>query len=211
MQGLVQALLDRPHDEAPDEAGVAKAHFALRRVDVDVDLAGLALDQQGRDGVPVGRQEIEIGATQRAGQRLVADRPPIDEQELLRRVRPAEGRKPHPAGKPRAFASRIEPDRICREVVAKRLAQPLGEARFALTCGRPVEGRADVGCERKAHVRRRYCGALHRIGRGKRFSPIGLEEFLSLAGVAAKRSRASTRAPTGAAQGSIALLIPPRQ
>ena len=33
---------------------------------------------------------------------------------------------------------------------------------------------------------------------------------LSRAGVAAKRSRASTRAPTGAAQGSIALLIRPR-
>ena len=120
-------------------AGVAKAHLGFRRMDVDVDLARIALDEQGRDRVPVGGQEIEIGPAQRAGERLVAHRPPVDEQELLGGVRPAEGRQADAAGKPRAVAARVEPDRIRGEVVAERLAQPLGEARFARAAGRPVE------------------------------------------------------------------------
>ena len=177
MQRLVQALLDRPDDEAPDDGGVAKAHLGLGRMDVDVDLARIALDEQGRDRMPVGGQEIEVGPAQRAGQRLVAHRPPVDEQELLGGVRPAEGRQAHPAGKPRALASRVEPNRIQAEVVAERLAQPFGEARFALASGRPVERRADVACERKAHVRRGHRQPLDRIGRGQRLSPVGFEEL----------------------------------
>ncbi len=98
MQRLVQALLDRADDESADGRRVAKAHFGFRRVDVDVDLRRLAFDEERRDRVPVGGQEIEIGAAQRAGERLVAHRAPVDEQELLGGVRPAIGRQAHPAG-----------------------------------------------------------------------------------------------------------------
>ena len=115
-------------------AGVAKAHFGFRRVDVDVDLGGIAFDEQSRNRVPVGGQEIEIGAAQRAGERLVAHRPPVDEQELLRGVRPAIGRQARPAEEARAVAPRVERDRIGGEIVAQRLAQPLGETRFARAC-----------------------------------------------------------------------------
>ena len=59
MQGLVQALLDRAHDQAPDQARVAKAHLGLGRMDVDVDLARIARDEQRGDRMPVGGQEIE--------------------------------------------------------------------------------------------------------------------------------------------------------
>ena len=207
MQRLVQALLDRPDDEAPDDGGVAKAHLGLGRMDVDVDLARFALDEQGGDRMPVGGEEIEIGPAQRAGERLVAHRPPVDEQELLGSVRPAEGRQAHPAGKPRAVASRVEPNRIQAEIVAEGLAQPLSEARFALASGRPVERRADVGCERKARLRRGHRQPFTASAAASASARSDLRN-LSRAGVAAKRSRASTRAPTGEAEGSIALFRP---
>ena len=123
--------LTAPTTRPRTSACVAKAHFGLGRVDVDVDLARVALDEQGGDRVPVGGQEIEIGRAQRAGERLVAHRPPVDEQELLGGVRPAEGRQADAAGEPHALAARVELERIRGEVVAQRLAQPLGEARFA--------------------------------------------------------------------------------
>ena len=80
--------------------GVAKPHFGFGGMDVDVDLGGIAFDEQGRDRVPVGGQEIDVRAAQRAGERLVAHRTPVDEQELLGGVRPAEGRQARPAGEP---------------------------------------------------------------------------------------------------------------
>ncbi len=100
MQRLVQALLDRADDESANGGRVAKAHFGLGRMDVDVDLGGLAFDEQSRNRMPVRGQEIEIGAPERAGEGLVAHRPPVDEQELLGGVRPAIGRQPRPAEEP---------------------------------------------------------------------------------------------------------------
>src|SRR3984957_8964158 len=131
MQRFAYALLERADDESADGLRVAKAHLGLRRMDVDVDLARVALDEQGRDRVPIGGQEIDVRPAQRAGQRLVPYRPPVDEQELLGRVWPAIGRQARPAQKPRAVSARLERDRIQGEVVAQRLAQPLSETRFA--------------------------------------------------------------------------------
>ena len=67
MEGLVQVLLDRADDKAADGGRVAKAHLRFGGMDVDVDLGRIAFDEQSRDGVAVGGQEIEIGAAQRAG------------------------------------------------------------------------------------------------------------------------------------------------
>ena len=141
MQRLVQALLDRAHDQGADGRRVAKTHFGLGRMDIDVDLGGIAFDEQSRNRVPVGGQEIEIGAPERAGERLVAHGASVDEQELLRGVRPAIGRQAHPAREPSAVAARLKRDRIQGEIVAQRLAQPLGETLFAGACGWPVEAR----------------------------------------------------------------------
>ena len=138
---------------------------------------GIAFDEQSRDRMPVGGQEIEIGAAQRAGERLVAHRAPVDEQELLRGVRPAIGRQAHAAGEPRALAPRVERDRIRGEIVAERLAKPLGEARFARARGRPVEARAEIGREREADLRRGHREPLDRIGRGQRLGAVGFEEL----------------------------------
>ena len=177
MERLVQPLLERADDEAADSGRVAKAHLGFRRVDVDVDLRGLAFDEQGRDRVPVRRQEIKVGRAQGAGERPVAHRPPVDEQELLQGVRPGEGRQADPAGQPQRLPARVERDRIGRELVAERLAQPLGDARFARARGRPLETCADVGRKRKAHLRRGHREAPHRIGRGQSLGAVRFEEL----------------------------------
>ena len=136
---FAQALLDRADDESADGWRVAKPHFGFRGVDVDVDFGGLAFDEQGRDRVPIGRQEIEIGRAQRADERLVAHRTSVDEQELLGGVRPAVGRhaaRPESLSASRRASSATE---LSGEIVAQRLAQALSDARFARACGRPVE------------------------------------------------------------------------
>ena len=43
-----------PTMRAADGRRVAKAHFGFRGVDVDVDLARIAFDEQSRDRMPVG-------------------------------------------------------------------------------------------------------------------------------------------------------------
>jgi len=177
MQSLVQALLDRADNEAADGGRVAKAHFGFRRVDVDVNLGGLAFDKQSRDRMPVRGQEIEIGAPERAGERLVPHGAPVDEQELLRGVRPAIGRQAHPAREPSAVAVRLERDRIRGELIAQRLPEPPSETGFAGARGRPVETRAQVGREGDADLGRSHRQALDRVRRGQRLGPVGLEEL----------------------------------
>ncbi len=208
MQRLVQALLDRPTTRLLTTAASRKRTSALAGWTLTSTSLGIALDEQGRDRMPVGGQEIEVGPAQRARERLVAHRPPIDEQELLGGVRPAEGRQADPAGEPRAVASRVEPDRIQAEVVAERLAQPLSEA---LLRRRPAAGQSNDEPMSVANEKR-ACGAAiaSRLTASAAASASDRSDLrnLSRAGVAAKRSRASTRAPTGAAQGSIDALSP---
>ena len=177
MQRLAQALLDRADDEAAHEARIAKAHLGLGRVHVDVDLARFAFDEEGDDRVPVGGQEIEVGPAQRAGERLVAHGAAVDEDELLARVRTAIGRQADPAQELDAVAARIEFERICGEVVAQRLAQPLGAARFARAASRPVKARADVAREREARLGRGHRQPLDDVGYGYRLGPVGFQEL----------------------------------
>ncbi len=127
----LRRCLIAPTMRLADGGGVAKAHFGFRRMDVDVDFGWIAFDEQSRDRMPVRRQEIEIGAPERAGERLVAHRAPVDEQELLGGVRPADrsaGRRGRRASAPSRRASSAT--ELPGEVVAERLAQPLGEARL---------------------------------------------------------------------------------
>ena len=177
MQRLGEPLLQRPDDEAAHEAGVAKAHFRLGGMDVDVDLARVAFDEQRQDRVPVGRQEIHVGRPHRAGEILVAHGPAVDEDELRERVRPAEGRHADPSLEPHALARRLDAQRVLGEVASQRLPQALRPARFAGAAGRPVEGSADIA--RKGEARRGMAErqALDDVGDRLRFAPVGFEEL----------------------------------
>ena len=91
----------------------------------------IAFEEQGRHGVPIGRQDVEIGRAQGARQRLVAHRPAVDEDILHERVRPGEGRKPDPPGKAHALARGVEVERVRREFGPERLPEPLRQPRLA--------------------------------------------------------------------------------
>ena len=125
MQRCGQPLLQGPDDEAAHEACIAKAHFRLGGMDVDVDLGGRAFDEQGEDGVSVGGQKIHIGRAHRAGENLVAHRPAVDEDILGERVRPAEGRQADPPFEPHPLAGCLDGQRILGEFPTERLPQAL--------------------------------------------------------------------------------------
>ena len=131
MQSLAEALLDRADHEAAHQAQIAKAHLGFRRVDVDVDLARIAGDEERDHGVAVGRQEVQVGRAERARERLVLTARPLTNTNWMQRVRPAEGRKPDAAGEADAFPRCVEAKRIGGEFVAERLPQPLGLGPFA--------------------------------------------------------------------------------
>ena len=67
MQRRLERLLQRADDQAAHEAGVAEPHLRLGRMDVDVDIARVAFDEQRRDAPCRSRgQIIEIGRAQGA-------------------------------------------------------------------------------------------------------------------------------------------------
>ena len=68
MEGARQRLSDRPDDEPAHQPAVAKAHFGLGRMHIDVDVARLAFDEQRRDRMAVAGEIIEIGGAQGAGE-----------------------------------------------------------------------------------------------------------------------------------------------
>ena len=99
-----EGLAHRADQQRPDEAAVAEAHFGFGGMDVDVDLAGRAIDEQDGDAMTVARDEIECGGAQGARQQPVARRAAVDEEILRERVRLVEGRQTDPAGNAHAFA-----------------------------------------------------------------------------------------------------------
>src|SRR3546814_1657699 len=62
IQGAAQA----GHDHAPDQRGIAEAHFGLGGVDIDVDLQRRDVQEEGDDRMPVPRQHVGIGAAHRS-------------------------------------------------------------------------------------------------------------------------------------------------
>src|SRR5450432_3440917 len=93
MQRVLKRLPDRADDKAAHQAAIAKAHLRLGGMDVDVDVAGVAFNEECDDGVAVAREIVEIGGAQGAGEQFVAHGAAVDVEILRRRVALAEGRK----------------------------------------------------------------------------------------------------------------------
>ena len=83
-----------PIDEAADQAGIAEAHFELRRMHVHVELRRVELNEERGDGEAVAREHVGIGGAERTGEKRIAKRPAVDEHELMERIRAVEGRQP---------------------------------------------------------------------------------------------------------------------
>ena len=79
----IQRTAQAGHDHATDQRRVAKAHFGLGGMDVDVHLQRRDIQEQGDHRMAIARQHVGIGAPQRPDQQPVAHRAAIDEQILM--------------------------------------------------------------------------------------------------------------------------------
>ena len=74
-------------------AGITKAHFGLRRMNIHIDKIHRQINIERNNGITVAREEILIGPAYRAVQKLIFNRTPIDKEILMLRVPPRESRK----------------------------------------------------------------------------------------------------------------------
>lgn len=59
---------------------VAEADFGFRRMDVDVDLFCVAIEEEQREGKGAGRHQVVIGGLHGVEEEFVADQPAVDEK-----------------------------------------------------------------------------------------------------------------------------------
>ena len=105
-------------DETVGGAGVGEAHLRLGRRDVDVHGAPSARQEEEHRRVPVGPDRVARGLPDRAGERAVLDRPPVDEKVLVRReANVTEPRVANPV-------SRSGPDRASNSTRSPRVSRP---------------------------------------------------------------------------------------
>src|SRR5262249_50639199 len=79
---LVEGLAERPQDDAVHERRIAEADLRLGRMDVDVDRAGVHLDEEDRRRVAARLDEAAVRLLDRMLDGPVADRPAVEEDEL---------------------------------------------------------------------------------------------------------------------------------
>ncbi len=81
-----ERLLDRATDELMHRAAVAKAHFGLGRMHVDVDQPRIDAEPQRIGRLAVVVQHVAIRFAQRVREHAIAHEAPVDEQILAHRV-----------------------------------------------------------------------------------------------------------------------------
>ena len=200
-------VADRADDQPAHHAGIAEAHLELRRMDVDVELGGVELEEERRDRKAVARQHVSIGGAERAGEQRIAERAAVDEQELLQRVGAMEGRQAGMAGEPRALPLRLDRHGV---LGGTPRPAPAPRARRDRLCPR-AEDRA-VRRSSPASVKRTFgcASASRRTTSVMAFASARSERRnFSRAGVAKKRSRTSTCVPIARPAGTGARSRPP--
>ncbi len=144
------------------QATVAKAHFVLGRMHVDVHCRGVQIQVENISGVATVVEHILIGLTHRVGHQLIFDGAPVDVKVLEVRLAARESRPRHPPPqlKPRTF----EIDK--QGVVHKRGAANLGDAPGSLgLSGRraPTVDDPAVVFQRQADLKGRQRQALEHV------------------------------------------------
>ncbi len=177
MHGGGERLFQRADDEAAHEAGITEAHFGLGRVHVDVDVGGIAGDEQRKRRVPAGGQEIHVGRAHGPEQQLVAHGAPVDEQVERAGVAPVPGRQASEPVQRRALARGLDRQRVGGEIAAEHLAEALQQARRAGRAGGIVEARRFAARQREADLGMRHGEALQRVGHGAGFGAVALQEL----------------------------------
>ena len=119
-----ELVADAVANQIVDQAGLAKTHLGLGRMDVDVDLLRRHLQKEQDDGKGRRRQNIAIGFAHGMHEQAVADEAPIDEGvdrvavELLQLRLGGEAADPHEAGVGRLIVRVPLPRRRLRQARA---------------------------------------------------------------------------------------------
>ena len=124
MTGRRQCCPQRADDQPAHQTGVAKPHLCLGGVDVDVDFFRRSVEKQRDDRMAIARQDILISAAHRAHQQFVAHRPAIDDEILVARQSPVQGRHPGQPGQRKATALGFDRQRILRKVATEQCREP---------------------------------------------------------------------------------------
>ena len=122
----------RPNQQAPDPAGIAKPNLRLGRVDVDIEIGWRDLEKQRQQRRAGLGNEIAVCRLDRADQEPVFDRPAIDEQILLAGVRAMQRRQAgetiDPHWSRRTAPLPVDLERVGHELAAHDAAEPVEKA-----------------------------------------------------------------------------------
>ena len=177
MAGVGDRAFQAADDETAHQTRIAKAHFGLCGMDVDVNLARIAFEIERERGVAARRQEIDIGAAHRAREQLVAHRPAVDEDILHGRGRAMPGREPGESGQPHVLALGLDEQRIVDEVAPKHLSDAIGKALRVVVGRAKGERRQMIAGQREGDVVMGERDAAHDVGDGLRLGARGLQEL----------------------------------
>ena len=166
-----------------DFAAIAKAHFDLGGVHVDVHTRRVHLDIEGVDGLLVAMQHIFISGTGRVGQHLVAHKAAVDIAKLMVRARARSIGHTSAAGDMQGACPVIDGDGIFDEVIAQHIAQAAGDGFvWCAAGGAPLLDQLAFVPDGKAHIRARQRMAAHGFNAVGQLGRIRLEEFAARRG-----------------------------
>ena len=177
MPGAGQSMSQGPDDQAAHQRRVAEAHLGLGRVDVDVDVERVDLEEQHRRRMPVAGEEVGVGPAQGALQQPVLHRAAVDEQILVSGVAPTVGRQARVARQADIVPRLIDKQGIGLEVAAQQGGEALQPPDIAGVFRRQAQGgfAIEVEGEGDAFVRHGLTLDLFRDGHG--LGALGLHEF----------------------------------
>jgi hypothetical protein len=176
LAGFAQALADGPDDEAAHQAGIAKAHFRLGRMDVDVKFTRRHAQEQHQQGMAAAGHDVAIGAADGAGGELVAHRPGVDEDMLQPGGRPRHGGQADEAGQPDALAPGLQGEAVVGEVAPHHLGDAAGRA-VGAGAGGKIEEPALAGGERKGDFGMGHGQAAHDVAHLGGLGAFGTQEL----------------------------------
>ncbi len=163
---------NRARDELVHGMGIAKPHFRLARMDVDIHQVWRQFHEQHHRGMAIAMQHVGIRRPHGMRHQLVAHEAAVDEHELLvtRRAGVTWKRCPAANGELRRFRCDLDSG------PGKGLAEQGPCARQAILRFH-VKDAPSVVDERERHVGRGQRNAMHDILAMPEFGGFGLEEF----------------------------------
>ncbi len=170
---FVKRTAEAADDHPANELRVAETHLGLRGMDVHVDLARRYIEEERDDRMAVAREQVGIGAAQRADEQPVLHRAPVDEQILMIGDAAIVGWQADHAAQMHVAAVHIDPDAVRGEIA-------LGQRRDARQLVLPalhIEHAAPVVLDGEADVGPRHREPLHDVEARGIFAAPAAQEF----------------------------------